>query len=146
MADIRAGAHSDYGERQISREKSTLTRCLGSLTLLFQRASQPGLEVLTPTSSWSPVDVYPPGTEDDPFPPILINIGDLMDFWTNGLLKSTVHRVVFPQGESADRYSVRYVFCQTSSYPNLSLSLQTCLPSFCSSEVSRSSFILKEKY
>ena len=59
--DIRAGAHSDYG----------------SLTLLFQRASQPGLEILTPKSSWSPVPVSPPGTEDDPFPPVLVNIGDV---------------------------------------------------------------------
>ena len=46
------------------------------------------------------------------FRPILVNIGDLMHFWTNGLLKSTVHRVVFPSppGESADRYSIAY-FC-----------------------------------
>ena len=33
-----------------------------------------------------------------------------MQFWTVGLLKSTVHRVVFPQGESEDRYSIAY-FC-----------------------------------
>ena len=33
-----------------------------------------------------------------------------MQFWTNGLLKSTVHRVVFPDGESQDRYSIAY-FC-----------------------------------
>ena len=33
-----------------------------------------------------------------------------MEFWTNGLLKSTVHRVVFPDGESEDRYSIAY-FC-----------------------------------
>lgn len=92
--DIRAGAHSDYG----------------SLTLLFQRVAQPGLEILTPSSSWSPVPVHPPGTEDDLFPPILVNIGDLMHFWTNGLLKSTVHRVVFPEGESDNRYSIAY-FC-----------------------------------
>ncbi|MCJ1453640.1 hypothetical protein MMC28_003987 [Mycoblastus sanguinarius] len=94
MADIRAGAHSDYG----------------SLTLLFQRPSQPGLEILTPSSTWAPVPIYPPGTENDAFPPILVNIGDLMHFWTNGLLKSTVHRVVFPEGESEDRYSIAY-FC-----------------------------------
>ena len=108
--DIRAGAHSDYGMRQYSAKKITLTKYSGSLTLLFQRASQPGLEVFTSESSWSPVNVYPPGTEDDPFPPVLVNIGDLMHFWTKGLLKSTVHRVVFPQGESADRYSIAY-FC-----------------------------------
>lgn len=33
-----------------------------------------------------------------------------MHFWTNGLFRSTVHRVVFPIGESADRYSIAY-FC-----------------------------------
>ena len=33
-----------------------------------------------------------------------------MHFWTDGLLKSTVHRVVFPEGESEDRYSIAY-FC-----------------------------------
>ncbi|KAF6222139.1 hypothetical protein HO133_001225 [Letharia lupina] len=97
--DIRAGAHSDYG----------------SLTLLFQRASQPGLEILTRSSFWSPVPIQPSGTEDDSYPPILVNIGDLMHFWTNGLLKSTVHRVVFPEGESEDRYSIAY-FCHPSDH------------------------------
>ena len=29
--------------------------------------------------------------------PILANIGDLLSYWTNGMLKSTVHRVVFPR-------------------------------------------------
>ncbi len=57
--------------------------------------------------------VTPAGTENDPFPPILINIGDLLSYWTNGFLKSTVHRVIFPKearrgGE--DRYSIAYFF------------------------------------
>ena len=54
--------------------------------------------------------VYPPGTEIAEIPPILVNIGDLMQFWTNGLLRSTVHRVVFPEGQREDRYSIAY-FC-----------------------------------
>ena len=33
-----------------------------------------------------------------------------MHTWTKGLFKSTVHRVVFPNGESEDRYSIAY-FC-----------------------------------
>jgi len=78
--------------------------------LLFQRAGQPGLEILTPNSTWEPVPVYPPGTHADPFPPILVNIGDLMHFWTNGLFRSTIHRVVFPEAESEDRYSIAF-FC-----------------------------------
>ena len=68
------------------------------------------------------VPVHPPGTEHDAFPPILVNVGDLLSYWTGGLLKSTVHRVVFPggveggkgegEGEAKvpDRYSVAY-FC-----------------------------------
>ncbi|TVY55659.1 UPF0676 protein [Lachnellula cervina] len=104
--DIRAGAHSDYG----------------SITLLFQRPGQPGLEIIPPesqppnrdfgpTAAWTPVPVSPPSTESDPSPPILVNIGDLLSHWTNGLFKSTVHRVVFPKegregGE--DRYSIAY--------------------------------------
>jgi isopenicillin N synthase-like dioxygenase len=95
--DIRAGAHSDYG----------------SITLLFQRPGQPGLEILTPGGIWSPVPVFPPGTEKDPSPPILVNIGDLLNYWTNGLFRSTVHRVVFPKEErkgGEDRYSIAF-FC-----------------------------------
>ena len=82
----------------------------GSLTLLFQRPRQPGLEILSPQSTWSSVPVYPPGTEEDLVPPILVNVGDLLDHWTNGLLKSTVHRVVLPGGGNEDRYSIAY-FC-----------------------------------
>lgn len=53
--------------------------------------------------------------EEYPFPPILVNIGDLLSYWTDGLLKSTVHRVVFPVAEQQspnpqDRYTLVY-FC-----------------------------------
>jgi isopenicillin N synthase-like dioxygenase len=95
--DIRAGAHSDYG----------------SITLLFQRPGQPGLEILTAQGVWEPVYVVPPGTENDRSPPILVNIGDLLSYWTNGLLRSTVHRVTFPKGAKRggeDRYSIAF-FC-----------------------------------
>lgn len=52
----------------------------------------------------------PKGTEGDDFPPILVNIGDLLNYWTDGLLKSTVHRVVMPRDRGEDRYSIVY-FC-----------------------------------
>lgn len=87
---------------------------VGSLTLLFQRARQPGLEILGPDQSWSPVPVFPPGSENDDFPPILVNIGDLLNYWTNGLLMSTVHRVVFPPDGGDDRYSIAY-FCHPAN-------------------------------
>lgn len=96
--DIRAGAHSDYG----------------SITLLFQRPSQPGLEIRTSENSWAPVPVIPDVyTVSTTFPPILVNIGDLLSYWTNGMLKSTVHRVIFPRDSrrgGEDRYSIAY-FC-----------------------------------
>ena len=98
--DIRAGAHSDYG----------------SCTLLFQRAGQPGLEIRTPDDQWAPVAVTPPAYESTSTttPPILVNIGDLLSYWTNGLLKSTIHRVIFPAGEKKDRYSIAY-FCHPAN-------------------------------
>ncbi|OIW29930.1 2OG-Fe(II) oxygenase superfamily protein [Coniochaeta ligniaria NRRL 30616] len=102
--DVRAGAHSDYG----------------SITMLFRLKGQAGLEVQTRHDGFAPVPVSPPGTEDDPAPPFLVNIGDLLSYWTNGLLRSTVHRVVFPGGGSKSivdgetaaepRYSIAY-FC-----------------------------------
>ncbi|KYG42247.1 hypothetical protein M433DRAFT_146962 [Acidomyces richmondensis BFW] len=101
--DIRAGAHSDYG----------------SITLLFQQPGQPGLEIKTPSGEWAPVAVDPyadvlgrfnSGTLEFRPPPILVNIGDLLEDWTAGLLKSTVHRVVFPKEGNFDRYSMAY-FC-----------------------------------
>jgi isopenicillin N synthase-like dioxygenase len=82
-ADVRAGAHSDYG----------------SMTCLFRLKGQAGLEVQSREGEWLPVPVCPPGTEEDPAPPVLVNIGDLLSYWTNGLLRSTVHRVVFPGAE-----------------------------------------------
>lgn len=73
----RIGAHSDFG----------------SLTLLFQD-SVGGLEVEDPHS---------PGTFR-PAPPIpgtlLVNVGDLMERWSNGRWRSTVHRVGAPPVEA----------------------------------------------
>lgn len=105
---IRAGAHSDYG----------------SITLLFRLPGQPGLELLTADDrGWVAVPVNP-HPADLAEPPILVNIGDLLSFWTNGMLKSTVHRVAFSEGgagtagaagdgaggEGEERYSMAY-FC-----------------------------------
>lgn len=108
-ADLRAGAHSDYG----------------SITLLFRLKGQAGLELLRKDGVWAPVPVTPPGTESDPSPPILINIGDLLSYWTNGLFRSTLHRVAFPgadgiQSETSEgpRYSIAY-FCHPIGHMRL---------------------------
>ena len=76
IEDVRAGQHTDYG----------------SLTLLFQQfTDKGGLQVLL-KGKW--VDVSPIEKA------IVVNIGDALEFWTAGLLKSTVHRVVFPRTET----------------------------------------------
>ena len=44
-------------------------------------------------------------------PPILVNVADLLSYWTNGLLKSAVHRVIVPRdagGGRRGRYSIAY--------------------------------------
>ena len=69
---LRAGAHSDYG----------------SLTILLPQEGSKGLQIERPDGSW--LDVPPiPGA-------FVINIGDLMQRWTNDRWVSTVHRVVNP--------------------------------------------------
>jgi isopenicillin N synthase-like dioxygenase len=69
---MRAGAHSDYG----------------SLTILLPQAGSKGLQIQRADGSWA--DVPPiPGA-------FIINIGDLMQRWTNDRWVSTVHRVVNP--------------------------------------------------
>ncbi|KXS18419.1 Clavaminate synthase-like protein [Gonapodya prolifera JEL478] len=86
---IRAGAHGDYG----------------SLTLLFQR-DESGLQVLdkhSPTERWIDAPVIPGAA--------VVNTGDLMEYWTRGLYKSTTHRVVIPTDSGSQRrprYSVPY--------------------------------------
>lgn len=90
---IRAGAHTDYG----------------SMTLLFQKENQEGLEIFSPISKkWEQVP-FIPSTIEKMAPPLVVNIGDLLSYWTAGLLKSTIHRVKFPakaQELGQDRYSI----------------------------------------
>ncbi|CAK0779497.1 hypothetical protein CVIRNUC_004789 [Coccomyxa viridis] len=93
-----AGAHSDYG----------------MLTLL-KTDQHPGLQI------WSKgqfVDVPP---RDGMF---IVNLGDMLERWTNGRFRSTLHRVVVDG--SADRYSIPFFF-----EPNFDTQVE-CLPSCCS--------------
>lgn len=75
-----AGAHTDYG----------------MLTLLFQDAVG-GLQVQSENGDWHDVPPRPDA--------IVINSGDLLERWSNGRYRSTLHRVL-PQQRSVERYSV----------------------------------------
>ncbi|KAI0845896.1 putative gibberellin 20 oxidase [Daldinia vernicosa] len=75
------GAHTDFG----------------AMTLLLQD-DVGGLEVFhRPSSTWHPV----PYVQDA----YIVNIGDIMERWTNGRYMSTMHRVITPISNK-DRYSV----------------------------------------
>ena len=82
---IRAGAHEDI---------NTITLLLG--------AEEAGLELMTRDGRWIPVASR--------HGELVINIGDMLQRLTNGLLRSTTHRVVNPSPDRAShaRYSMPY--------------------------------------
>ena len=101
---LRAGAHSDYG----------------SLTLLFQQEGLSGLEILNRQKEWIPVTPCKPD--------IIVNLGDLMERWTNGRWVSTLHRVVVPDNKK-DSASPRMslAFFQQPDWDAKIECLPTCL-------------------
>lgn len=76
---IRAGAHTDYG----------------SLTILRQEAAPGGLQVQGPGGDWLDVPATPGS--------LVVNLGDLMQRWTNDRWRSTLHRVVNPPADAHGR-------------------------------------------
>ena len=82
---IRAAAHGDI---------NTITLLLG--------AEEAGLELLTKAGDWRAIAV-PEGA-------LVINVGDMLERLTAGVLRSTTHRVVNPRGAGAlrSRYSMPF--------------------------------------
>lgn len=80
---VGLGAHTDY-------QCFTILLC----------SSTPGLEIMSPSGNWVQAPAVPGG--------LVVNIGDMMMRWTNGLYKSTMHRVVNRTGE--ERCSVPLFF------------------------------------
>lgn len=67
--------------------------------LTFVAQDVPGIEVQLPNGGWHAAPVVPGA--------LLVNLGDLFSFWTSGVFRSTVHRVVSP---GATRHSAVW-FC-----------------------------------
>jgi len=65
----------------------------GSLTLLWSQ-NVAGLQIKTKEGEWKYVAPVDGG--------IICNVGDAMQFWSAGYLKSTIHRVVRPPQDQAD--------------------------------------------
>ena len=99
---LRSGAHTDYG----------------TLTILMSDRAAGGLQAQHRDGHW--VDIMPePGS-------YVVNIGDVMQIWTNDRWVSTMHRVVNPPAEQADtarRHSVVF-FHQ----PNYDAQIETLSP------------------
>lgn len=90
---------------------------IGSFTILSSDKAIGGLQVQTADGEW--VDAVPP---DGVF---MINIGDILERWTNGMWRATLHRVVNPPAEYA------HTFRQSVGMfhkPNLDAVIE-CIPS-----------------
>jgi isopenicillin N synthase-like dioxygenase len=82
---VRAGAHEDI---------NVITLLLG--------AEEPGLQVKTRQGAWLSVNPAPGS--------LVVNVGDMLQRLTNGVLRSTSHRVINPPRERAShaRFSMPY--------------------------------------
>ncbi len=91
---VRAGAHED----------------INLITLLIG-ASADGLQILNKQNEWVSVTVL----EDH----IVVNVGDMLQNLTNGILKSTTHRVINPPKEKwgQSRFSIPFFLHPISDMP-----------------------------
>ena len=91
---VRAGAHEDI---------NVITLLLG--------AEEPGLQVLSKRGEW--LEVNPsPGS-------MVVNVGDMLQRLTNGMLRSTSHRVINPKSDRARhaRYSMPFFLHFNPDFP-----------------------------
>ena len=99
---VRCGEHTDFG----------------SLTILALNDAPGGLQVKTADGTWNDVTALSGQ--------FIVNIGDMMQRWTNGRWVSTLHRVVNPPADrraESRRLSIGYFL-----HPNYDAEI-ACLPS-----------------
>ena len=91
---VRAGQHEDI-----------------NLITLLMGASAEGLEVLNKKGEWVGITAIPGS--------LVVNVGDMLQRLTNGLLKSTTHRVVNPPKAqwSSPRYSIPFFLHPVGKMP-----------------------------
>lgn len=91
---VRAGQHEDI-----------------NLITLLMGASAEGLEVLNKKNEWIGITAIPGS--------LVVNVGDMLQRLTNGLMKSTTHRVVNPPKEQwgTSRYSIPFFLHPVGKMP-----------------------------
>lgn len=90
-----------------------------NLITLLMGASAEGLQVRRRDGKWIPVQ---PDIDS-----LVVNVGDMLERYTNGVLKSTIHRVVNPPKEKlgTSRYSIPFFM---HANPDMSLNcLEECI-------------------
>lgn len=92
-ASMRAAAHED----------------INLITLLCE-ATSPGLELLTREGEWFPIQAKPGQ--------IIVDAGDMLQNISNGVFKSTTHRVTNPNADRSRRFSMPFFL-----HPRLEASL-----------------------
>ena len=95
---LRAGAHSDFG----------------SLTILALNDAPGGLQVRMTDETWRDVSAAPGE--------LIVNIGDMMQRWTNERWRSTLHRVVNPP--ASDRAGSRRMSIGFFLHPNYDATIE----------------------
>ena len=99
-AQMRAAAHED----------------INLITLLCE-ATAPGLELWQTDGTWLPIAAIPGQ--------IIVDTGDMLQNLTNGLFKSTTHRVTNPANDRDRRFSLPF-FCPSPSRSGLVAPAQLC--------------------
>lgn len=96
---VRAGQHEDI-----------------NLITLLMGASAEGLEVLNKNNEWIGITAIPGS--------LVVNVGDMLQRLTNGVMKSTTHRVVNPPREKwgTSRYSIPFFLHPVGKMPLNALS------------------------
>ncbi|EUC31203.1 hypothetical protein COCCADRAFT_6874 [Bipolaris zeicola 26-R-13] len=94
------GAHTDYG----------------CVTLLLSDDTPNALQIQLKDGTWLDADPVPGA--------FVVNIGDMIERWTNGLWKSTLHRVIHRTG---DRYRISVPFFYEPNFYAQVAPLETCV-------------------
>jgi isopenicillin N synthase-like dioxygenase len=99
---LRSGEHTDFG----------------SITVLATDGVA-GLELRGPDGVYRPAEVEPGA--------LLINVGDLLERWTNDRWRSTYHRVTLPPGGPPYARRLSIAFFQSPNHDALVECIPTCV-------------------
>ncbi|KAL5118543.1 hypothetical protein ACEQ8H_003558 [Pleosporales sp. CAS-2024a] len=99
ISQFSCGAHTDYG----------------CVTLLHADSTPGALQVQLKDGTWLPADPMPGA--------FVVNIGDMIERWTNGLWKSTMHRVI----HRGKNYRVSVPFFYEPGFDKMVKPLEKCV-------------------